>query len=53
MDFIQAGLVWFGVIFANVCQRIAGNEYLAILLVASIIFVAYKVFKRAKRSARS
>lgn len=34
-------------------QKIAGNAFLAILLVASLVYIGFKIFKKAKKAARS
>ena len=34
-------------------EKITGNDFLAIMLVASLVVVGFKIFKRAKKAARS
>lgn len=34
-------------------DKITGNDFLAILLVASLVVVGFKIFKKAKKAARS
>ena len=34
-------------------EKISGNAFLAILLVACLVVIGFKVFKKAKKSARS
>lgn len=54
------GFATFGTALTNlwtyirqVFEHLTGNEFFAVLIVASLVVIAFKLIKKAKRAARS
>lgn len=49
----ETGLENLWSVISTCIDKLTSNTFLAILLVASLVIVGFKVFKRAKKAARS
>ena len=52
MTWINSGLTNLWTIFESALSTLTGNDFFAILLVSSLVVVAFKLIKKAKKASR-
>lgn len=53
MEWVTTGLTNLWTVFDGALQHLTNNTFFAVLLVSSLVVVAFKLIKKAKRAARS